>query len=99
MSGVHQVSPRVFVNALHSNRVELRVEAAGEGGSEVGGRPGDHGAEGRVAEGNGREEGRQEPLFRRGEGEQTLTKAKNILDLAQRKIRKLFGFNASKSLS
>ena len=30
------------------------MEAAGEGGGEVGGRPGDHGAEGRVAEGHGR---------------------------------------------
>ena len=69
MSGV--LSPRVFANALHSHRIELRVEAAGECGGEVGGRPGDHGAEGRVCEGHGREEGRQEPLFRRGEGEQT----------------------------
>ena len=60
----------MFVNALHSHRVELRVEATGEGGGEVGGRPGDHGAEGRVCEGHCREEGCQEPLFRRGEGEE-----------------------------
>ena len=43
------------------------MEAAGDGGGEVSGRRGDDGAEGRVAEGHGREEGGEAPLFRRGE--------------------------------
>ena len=56
---------------LHSQRIQLNVEPAGDGGGEVRDGTGDDGGEGRVTEGHGRNEERQEPLFRRGEREQT----------------------------
>ena len=57
------------VAPLHSHRINLHVEPAGDGGGEVRGGTGHDSGKGRVAEGHGREEGRKEPLFRWGERE------------------------------